>query len=189
MPASLPVTLNKDRLHRIDVAPTFTTSGAFTIDLVNEGEAVHVHLHLDDDLSTVARLSANNHFVEADTTRPIELEVRPLEEPRSGKLKVVTGYGNETEYVDVTIEPVREQKSTVAVDENLSRPQRRSAEPTMADRLRKLIEESTVPIAGLAGVAIGLALAVVVVTDSAVVLLLSGVVILAIIAALVYLLR
>jgi hypothetical protein len=189
VPVSLPVDLNTDRLHEIDAPPTFVATDSFTVDLRNRGEAAHVHLHLDDDLSRVARLSTNNHYVEAETTRPVEVTVRPVTEPTTGKLKVVTGYGNETEYVEVTVEPPTEEKQPVQVDERLSKPQRPEPEPTWQDRVQSVVEESELPVVVLAVLAIVLALAVGIVANSAVVLLAAGVVVLGVVAALIFLLQ
>lgn len=188
MPASLPVELNADRLHDIDAPDSFVATGSFSVDLDNQGEAVHVHLHLDDTLSRVARLGANNHFVDAESMRPVQVDVRRLEEPVTGKLKIVTGYGNETAYVEVTVEPTTEQTESVAVDESLSRPRQPEPEPTAIDRARAVVEDTTIPVVILAGVAVLLALAVGVLANSTIVLLTAAVVIVGVLAALVFLL-
>lgn len=189
MTASLPVELNIDRLHDIDVPPTFVVTGSFTVDLENQAEAVHVHLHLDDALSEVARLTTNNHFVEAGSTRPVAVDVHTVEEPVTGNLKIATGHGNVIEYVEVTVEPAVEQTEPVKVDESLSRPQQSNPDPTVLGRGREIIEETTLPVVVLAGLAVLLALGVGVVADSAVVLLIAGVVVVGVAAALVFLLR
>lgn len=188
MTASLPVELNIDRLHDIEVPPTFVVTGSFTVDLENQAEAVHVHLHLDDALSQVARLTTNNHFVKAGATRSVSVDVRPVEEPVMGKLKVATGHGNVIEYVEVTVEPVVEQTEPVKIDESLSRPQQPSAGPSLLARGQEIVEETTMPVVVFAGVAILLALGVGVVADSAVVLLIAGVVVLGVATALMFVL-
>lgn len=189
MPASLSVELNTDRLHDIDAPPSFVATDTFTVDLDNQGEAVHVHLHLDDSLSRVARLSTNNHFVDAEATRPVEVAVRGVDEPVTGKLKVVTGYGNETEYVEVTVEPAPEQKSPVTIDERLAHPQQPDPDPTLLDRMQSVADGTTVPVVLLAGIAILLALGVGIAANSWIVLLTAAVVVLGVIGALVFLLR
>lgn len=188
MPASLPVKLNTDRLHEIDAPPTFVATDAFTIDLANQGEATHVHLHFDDDLSRVARIATNNHYVEAESVRPIDVEVRPREEETTGKLKIVTGYGNETEYVEVTVEQPVEEENAVQVDERLSRPQRPDPDPTLGERVQALAEKSAIPVVLLAVVAIALALGVASIAASLAVWIAAGVVIGGVIAALLFLL-
>lgn len=123
MPTSLPVELNRGRLHAIEAPVEFTSDGSFYVDLSNHGEGVHVHLHLDDALSHVARLGESNVFVAGDTTSRIDVVVDDQPStPVTGRLKVSTGYGAETTNVDVTVEPIEEQTRTVAVDESLSKP-------------------------------------------------------------------
>jgi len=121
VPESLPVRLNCDRLHDIETTTSFEATESFPVLLHNGDAPVHVHLHLDDALSTVASIPANNHFVDADSTRQVGVEVeeggsRPLE----GQLKIVTGHGAETDYVSVTVaEP--ETEDAVAVDQTLAK--------------------------------------------------------------------
>lgn len=128
MSESLPVRLNHDRLHDIETRASFEASDSFAV-LVHNGDApVHVHLHLDDALSSVASIPANNHFVDADSTRQVGVEVeeggpRPVE----GQLKIVTGHGAETDYVSVTItEP--EPEPAVTVDDSLGKRTSESSE-------------------------------------------------------------
>lgn len=112
--------VNRTGIHSLEVPDTFETEGSFVVDLRNEGEATHVHLHLDDALSEVARLDAGNHYVAGDSNREVRVYVSPGGEPVRGKLKVVTAYGAETRFVDVSVEPGR--KGSVAVDPELSKP-------------------------------------------------------------------
>lgn len=120
--APLTVTLNDERPHDLSVAPSFSTNGPFSVELANEGQAVHVHLHIDDELSRAASLSEGNHFVDGDQTKTVEVFVTQPSEPVSGKLKIVSGHGSETRYVDVTVEPGSGGKPPVDVDETLSKP-------------------------------------------------------------------
>ncbi|MFC7007657.1 DUF7524 family protein [Halalkalicoccus salilacus] len=105
----------------------FETSDGFTIEITNHGEAAHVHLNLDSDLSKAIALDGGNHFVQAGRTRTIEASVDQRSRPVNGRLKVVTGYGAETAYVDVSLIPPVEtaEKSPVEVDERLARPKPR----------------------------------------------------------------
>jgi len=112
--------INRTGIHSLEVPDSFETGGPFVVDLRNGGEATHVHLHLDDGLSEVARLDAGNHYVAGDSNREVRVHVSPSGEPVRGKLKVVTAYGAETRYVDVSVEP--ERKGSVDVDPELSRP-------------------------------------------------------------------
>ncbi|MEF8789955.1 MAG: hypothetical protein V5A61_07500 [Haloarculaceae archaeon] len=113
--------INRTGIHSLEVPDAFETEGSFVVDLRNGGEATHVHLHLDDGLSEVARLDAGNHYVAGDSSREVRVHVSPGGEPVRGKLKVVTAYGAETRYVDVSVEPGR--TGSVAVDPELSKPQ------------------------------------------------------------------
>jgi hypothetical protein len=118
----LPVELNRGRLHAVEAPVEFTSDGSFYVDLSNHGEGVHVHLHLDDALSRVARLEESNVFVAGDTTSRVDVVVDQPSTAVTGRLKVSTGYGAETTSVDVTVEPFEEQTRQVAVDESLSKP-------------------------------------------------------------------
>jgi hypothetical protein len=122
---TLGVAVNKNGLHTLEVEDSFETDGPFVVELRNHGEATHVHLNLDDRLSEVARVGATNHYVEGGERRRVEIEVREREEwPNDlvrGKLKVVAAHGQETHYVEVTLDrTVRRQP--VEVDPELSRP-------------------------------------------------------------------
>lgn len=117
----------------------FETSDGFTIEITNHGEAAHVHLNLDSDLSKAIALDGGNHFVQAGRTRTIEASVDQRSRPVSGRLKVVTGYGAETAYVDVSLIPPVEtaEKSPVEVDERLARPKpRENHQPRRRSRNR-----------------------------------------------------
>ncbi len=129
MSGTLSVHINRDRLHHIDVAQSFETDDSFTIALENHGAPIHAHLHLDDELSEVASLGATNHYVEDGDIRNVTVTVR--DGPASGRLKVVTGYGAETAYVDLSITESDEQSGSIPVDESLSKPQRRSSKPNL----------------------------------------------------------
>jgi hypothetical protein len=120
--SELSVSLNRERLHRVESVDSFETSGPFDVVLENHGEAVHVHLHLDDDLSRAATLSAGNHYVQRGATKRVHVRARAGDEPVTGKLKVVTGYGSESAYVDVTVDAATGQKPQVQVDESLGKP-------------------------------------------------------------------
>ncbi|WP_276281780.1 DUF7524 family protein [Halorussus caseinilyticus] len=122
MPASLPVNLNDDRLHDIHTRASFEATDSFPILLHNGDAPVHVHLHLDDELSRVASIPANNHFVDADSTRQVSVEVEDGPRPVEGQLKIVTGHGAETDYVAVSIVEPEDSDDAVDVDEMLAAP-------------------------------------------------------------------
>jgi hypothetical protein len=122
---SLTVAVNRDGLHTLSVPSEFKAAGPFTIELQNHGESAHLHLNLDDRLSRVARVGATNHYVEADERRLIDIETRdqpewPADTVR-GKLKVVVGHGQQTRYIDVTLDRSAAENE-VRVDPNLATP-------------------------------------------------------------------
>lgn len=191
MSPALTVSLNRDRLHDVSVARSYTTDDAFYVELDNEGEAVHIHLHLDDTLSRVARLEAGNHYVETGGTAAVRVDVDTarVAEPVSGTLRVVTGYGAEEETVEVTVEPYTEANHSVQVDESLGTPRatRHKSEPetaSLTDRLGDAAGTGSVPLVVFALFATALAVAVAVVLDSTAVFIGVGVVIGGVLAAL-----
>jgi hypothetical protein len=128
VPETLLTHINRDGLHHIDVAPSFEIDDSFTVSLVNHGAPIHVHLHLDDDLSDVTSLPTTNHYIEADSTEEVPITVH--DGPASGKLKVVTGYGAETTYVDIDITEINPEEDSIPVDESLSKPKQRPVKGT-----------------------------------------------------------
>lgn len=151
MTESLPVHLSRQELHSLEVPAAFEAEGAFDIRLVNHGESVHVHLHLDDPLSEVAELDAGNHYVEGDSERYVRVDVDTAEldgGSHSGKLKVASAYGANTRWIDVEITEPDPEADTVTVDESLAKPQPRD-EPE-----EDLFDGPTVPILVLVALAI-----------------------------------
>lgn len=131
MPDALTVHLNRESPHSIAVAPAvFETDGSFDVVLTNHGAALHVHLHLDDDLSRGATIDSVNHYVDSDGVERVPVRVRREEMPAEGRLKIVTGYGSETAYASVTLDEVSEKKPPVQVDERLARPSETAPVPT-----------------------------------------------------------
>ncbi len=133
MPAELPVHVNQESLHSIDVQPSFEAHGPFDVRLVNYGESVHVHIHLDDGLSRVAAIDAPNHYVEAESARVVRVAVDEdaLEtSPVRGKIKIASAYGAETRWIDVTLSEPAPEESSVQVDESLAQPRTSTADPT-----------------------------------------------------------
>lgn len=176
MSASLPVELNRRSLHSIDVANEFEASESFSIDLRNRGEAVHVHVHLDDDLSRAASIPRGNYYVGTRSTESVAVTTNVVDEPVRGKLKIVTGYGAETAYVTVTVVPGAEETPTVEIDESLSRPQQPEPEPSAMETLSASAAGPGATLAVAAGVVL-IALAVGFYLQSAAVLVGVGVVI------------
>ena len=128
MTEPLPVHLSRKELHSLEVPPSFEAEGAFDVRLINHGEAVHVHLHLDDPLSEVAGLDAGNHYVEGESERYVRIDVDPSNldgESHLGKLKIASAYGAQTRWVDVHVSAPDPESETVQVDESLAKPQPR----------------------------------------------------------------
>ena len=171
---TLDVELNGEAVHDIDAPDSFVTDGPFPVVLENSGRSTHVHLHFDDELDRVAALDEGNHFVADEATRHVHVSTTDVAEPVRGKLKIVTGYGSNTSYVDVRVDPSPETPDeSVAVDEKLSAPPERSPEPPARQRavnaLDRLVQRGGVAGAAFGLVAVGVAVAVALAVDSAVV--------------------
>lgn len=171
MSESLPVHLNHDRLHDIETVASFETTGSFPILLQNGDAPVHVHLHLDDALSQVASIPANNHYVDAETTQQVNVEVREDAPPVEGALKIVTGHGAQTDYVAVAIEESDDEEG-VDVDATLAAEP--SQEPDDEGNWRDGVDSSVrenAPVAGLGLLAVAVAVGSATLSDSLAVLL------------------
>ena len=140
--SQLTVSLNNDGLHSIAAPETFETSEPFDVVLDNDGEAVHVHLNLDETLSAVADIRANNHYVEPTGSRPVGVNVDPRTAAVTGRLKIATGYGSEVAYTRITVQPPEADPTHVTVDESLATPQREApTKPTAAERIGAALAE------------------------------------------------
>jgi hypothetical protein len=156
VPDDLVVHLNRDRPHAIEVEPQrFVADQSFDIILRNHGAALHVHLHLDDDLSHQAVLGTVNHYVDEGAVRRIRVTVDQPVERSEGRLKLITGYGSETEYVRIALEDVEPTDRRVRVDEALGEPAGQSAPEPLLDAT-----ELPTRVIGAIAVLIGLAAAI-----------------------------
>jgi len=124
---TLPVHVNRESLHELEVPDAFETDGSFDIGVVNHGQSVHVHLHLEDDLSEIATIEASNHFVDGESQRAVHVSVNGSGEA-TGTLKIASAYGAETRYVTVRVTEPEETEQTVEVGESLSEPQPKEPE-------------------------------------------------------------
>ncbi|QWC20104.1 hypothetical protein [Halorubrum sp. 2020YC2] len=177
---TLDVELNGEAVHDIDAPDSFAADGPFPVVLENSGRSTHVHLHFDDELDRVTAVDEVNHFVADEATRHVHVSTAAVDEPVRGKLKVVTGYGSNTRYVDVRIDPSPETPAEpVAVDETLSAPPERSPDPPPRQRavnaLDRLVRRGGVAGAAFGLVAVAAAVAVALAVDSALVWLAVGV--------------
>jgi len=178
---TLSVELNGDAVHAIRAPDRFTAAGPFAIAFENRGRSTHVHLRFDDELDRIASLRETNHFIDDQATRRVHVAVDEAEEGVRGKLKIVTGYGSNTRYVDVQIEPPADAADeAVTVDEAFSEPPERPPEVPPAQRalnaVDRLIERGGVPAAILAFVAVVAGVAVALATGSTVVSVTVGLV-------------
>lgn len=151
MTDSLPVHVSRKELHSLEVPPSFETEGSFDVRLINHGESIHVHLHLDDPLSEVAQLDAGNHFVEGETERYVRVDVDPAQldgDRHRGKLKIATAYGAQTRWIDIEITEPKPETERVQVDESLATPQ-----PT-EESGPSLLDRPAVPVLVLAALAL-----------------------------------
>ncbi len=128
----LEIYINRQQPTAVEAPAVFSARENFTITLFNEGEAVHVHLSCDDDLATALDLETGNHYVHRDGAYHIPADIRDVEPPVRGKLKISVGYGAEASYVEVRILE-RPTRRTVEVDESLAEPPQREPEPGVAD--------------------------------------------------------
>ena len=186
MTDELPVHISREELHSLEVPSLFQTTGPFDVRLVNHGESLHIHLHLDDPLSEVAAIDAGNHYVESESERHVRVDVdtdRLGEDPHRGKLKIASGYGAETRWVDVELTEPQPESDSVTVDESLAQPQPNDAGSN------SLFDNPELPVIGLGLVALLVAgLAAVVIQDT--LILLGALVVLAgVFVALFFLLR
>jgi hypothetical protein len=179
----LPVELNRDRRHEIRVAGQYETDGPFDVDLRNHGDGVHVHVNVAGGLAEVARVVETNPYVDADEATSVRVDVDPVDEPVTGTLTLVTGYGGEETGVEVTVSPF-EGPDSVPVGEDLSTP---TADAERADPERAVERDADGGLPGqvlaVAGGAVLLAVAVAVLVGDRVVTVGAGVVVLAAVVA------
>ncbi|PSP54800.1 hypothetical protein BRC82_08700 [Halobacteriales archaeon QS_1_67_19] len=171
MSEPLTVRLNSDRLHDISVSSAFEATDTFPILLENGDAPVHVHVHLDDALSDVATIPANNHFLDAGSTRRITVEVEDEPRPAEGRLKIVTGHGAETAYVSVSIAEPDEESPPVDVDADLAAPQTDAGTDEAGFELPGVSADENAPVVALGLLALAAAVSAATLSESLAVLL------------------
>ena len=176
--STLDVELNGREVHAIQTPDRFETDDAFTVALANRGQPTHVHLHLDDALDRVAALDAVNHYVEAESVVEVRVATTPPEEPVTGILEVVTGYGSNRAAVEVRVDPPPTAGAGVLVDEEFTKPPARSPPPSwdqrLASALSTAVKRGGVPALVLSVVAVALGVAAALAIESVVLLLAAG---------------
>ena len=185
----LTAVLNEADLYAIASPSAFETSDSFEIVLDNHEQAVHVHLNLDETLSSVASLRTTNHYVERNRTYPVTVDVEAPQTEVSGRLKIATGYGAEVAYTTVTISPPEDGSRQVVIDDSLSKPATSEpTEPTRVDRLEAYADAGpaglSAPVIAVGLLALGLSTAVAASIGSTAVLAGSLVVLLGVAASL-----
>ena len=171
---TLDVELNGEAVHDIDAPDAFVTDGPFPIAFENAGRSTHVHLHFDDDLDRVTAVDEVNHYVADEATRRVHVSTADVDKPVRGKLKIVTGYGSNTRYVDVRIDPSTDAPSDpVVIDEELSAPPERTPDAPAGRQVANAVDR-LVRRGGVAGtvfgfLAVGAGVALALAVDSAVV--------------------
>ena len=144
-----------------------------------------------DDMARAATLEATNHFVETESVRTVRVNVDgPF--PADGKVKIVTGYGAETAYADVTAREPDSTNDSVVVDETLATPadvdEAASDDSSLFDSLPTPAAETT-PVLALAAVALLVALLAATLVDGVVAVVGVGVVLAGVVAAVAILVR
>lgn len=120
MSESLHVDLNREQIHEVSPSgPVFETDGSFDVRFRNHGRAVHVHLRLDETLSSVATVEGDNHFVDTEGETTVHVRVQPNAAPLAGSLEIVTGYGSETARVRVHVTEPEPDTPPEPVEEGL----------------------------------------------------------------------
>ncbi|WP_418284669.1 DUF7524 family protein [Halorubrum sp. DTA46] len=177
---TLSVELNGDAVHSIRAPDRFTTTGPFAIAFDNLGRSTHVHLNFDAELGPITSLGETNHYIEDEQKRRVHVSVADIEEPVRGKLKIVTGYGSNTRYVDVRIDPPPDATADeIAIDEAFTKPPERAPPVPPAQRaanaVERLIDKGGVPAAVLGFVALAGGAALALALESVVVAIVVGI--------------
>lgn len=186
--STLSVELNGDAVHSIRAPDRFTTTGPFAIALDNLGRSTHVHLNFDDALGPVTSVGETNHYVEDESRRRVHVSVADIEEPVHGKLKIVTGYGSNTRYVDIRIDPPPDATADeIIVDERFSKPPERPPESPPAQRAANavvaLVDRGGVPAVFIGFVALVAGVALAVTLESVVVMVVLAIALMVSVAA------
>jgi len=147
VPDTLPVHLNRQDRHSLEVPPSFETADSFVIAVNNHGEAGRLHVHLDDGLPEIATIEDTNFYVAANGVTEIPVSVHGTDHVY-GKLKVVSGYGAVTRWIDVEVtEP--DSDDTVEIDEDLGKPKHEDDESGSSGPGALVGEHPLLPVAGL----------------------------------------
>ena len=116
------------------------TDRRLSVVLCGHERPAHVHCRLGGELARIATIDQSNYYIAADDSVgiPIGVDGTAIDEPVSGHLEFVTGYGSESVSVDVTLLPPPPE---IEVDETLTKPNREQSEPPAVDRALAFVRE------------------------------------------------
>ncbi|MFB6164913.1 MAG: hypothetical protein ABEJ31_07125 [Haloarculaceae archaeon] len=182
MPDTLPVHVNRRERNSLEVPPSFETDDSFVIAVENHGEAGRVHVHLDDGLSEWASVDANNYYVEANAIKEIPVSVTEPG-PGFGKLKVVSGYGATTRWIDVELAEADDGPDGVVIDEDLAKPRPDDGAEPGGPLVQRLAASPAAPVVALGALALVVAVGAALAFQSGLVAAAAVIVVLAVVAA------
>lgn len=134
MSDSLEIHVNRQRPNVLEVPEMYVADRDFAIEIINDGKPVHVHVNLDDELLELLEVDTGNHFVARENTFRLPVTVRDGARPVRGKLKISTGYGSESRFIELrVVEPTDDDR--VVVDAELSEPPDRRQESELTPRI------------------------------------------------------
>ena len=121
-------------------ADSLETDRRLRVVLCGHERPAHVHCRLGGDLDRIATIDQSNYYIAADdqVSVPIDVDGNAIDEPVSGSLEFVTGYGSESVSVDVTLLPPPPE---IEVDETLTKPNRERSDPPAVDRALAFVRE------------------------------------------------
>lgn len=134
VPGSLEIRVNRDLPNTLEVPETFETTDDFQVEITNEGKPVHIHLNYEDDFANRMSLETGNHFIPRKGVFTLPVEIDKSQRPFHGKLRVSTGYGSTTKFVEVRVVKPSGARE-VSIDEDLAKPPIRETRVSALERL------------------------------------------------------
>lgn len=120
--SGLTVFLNRAGLNTVETdRTTVQATESVRVVLENHGKPTHVHLHLDDDLATLATIEDPHWFVPEGEARELTIRLSEAAAGR-GRLEIATGYGQNRTTVDVEVTRAGDQDSE-STDRDVSGPE------------------------------------------------------------------
>ena len=148
------------------------TDGSFAIQLENPGGPTHVHLQFDDALAAVATLEEPNPYVDGESTERIDVPVDRPPASGEGTLLLSTGYGASNASIRVVFGddgPSDSERTGSGTEPAREDPEENSG-ADLSDELAAALENESLPVLGLAVLAIVLAAVALWLTQNLVVL-------------------